>query len=173
MGVAAIIADDTVFRMNSDAVSISVDKRRGDDCAQRNVFEFSNPLKNIADLAGFNLELMLVINVLISATAAATKVGTRRLDSMRRFFAKIDNFGLGELFFLAGNVCRDQFAFDCKRNENGLAVFARDSLSAERDVLDFKIDRAQALTVVVAVWATQRTLRLLALRLGRSEAATR
>src|SRR5438067_9103367 len=84
MGVATIIADDTVLRMNSDAVTISVGKKRGDDCAQRNIFEFSNSLKNIADLAGFNLELMRVINVLISATATATEVGTRRLDPMRR-----------------------------------------------------------------------------------------
>ena len=56
---------------------------------------------------------------------------------MRRLFVKIDNLGFGKLFFLAGDFCRDQFAFDRERNENGLAVFARDSLSAERDVLDF------------------------------------
>jgi hypothetical protein len=123
--------------MNGDAIAISVGKRRGDHWPHRNAFEFSDSLKNIADLARFNLELVRVIDVLIGATAAATEIWARRLDPMPRSFAKIDNFGFGELFFLAGDFCRDQFAVDRERNENSLAIFARDSLSAERDVLDF------------------------------------
>lgn len=137
MRVAAKISDDAVLSMNGDSVAISVFKGRGDHRPHRNIFEFSDSLKNVADLARFYLDLMRVIEVLIGATAAAAEIWARRLDPMRRPFAKIDNLGFGELFFLSGDLCRDQFAIDRERNENGLAVFPRDSLSAERDVLDF------------------------------------
>ena len=137
MRVASKISDDAVLSMNGDAVAISVSKRRGDHRPHRNIFEFSDSLKNVTDLARFYLELMRVIDVLIGATAATSEVRTRRLDPMWRALAKIDNLGFGELLFLARNSCRDQLGFDGKRNENGLAVFASDSLSAERDVLDF------------------------------------
>jgi len=56
---------------------------------------------------------------------------------MRRRFAKIDNFRFGELLFLARDFCGDQFAVDRKWNENGLAVFSRDTFSSEGDVFDF------------------------------------
>ena len=137
MRVAPKISDDAVLGMNGDAIAISISKRRGDDWPHRNAFEFSDSLKNVADLARFNLELMRVIDVLIGATAALAEVRARRLDSMGRPFAKIDHLGLGELFFLAGDFCGNQFAIDRERNENGLAVVPRDSLPAERDVLDF------------------------------------
>ena len=137
MRVAAKISDDAVLSMNGDAIAISVFKRRGDHWPHRNIFEFSDSLKNVAHLARFYLELMRVIDVLVGATAAMTEVRTRRLDSMRRALAKIDNLRFGELFFLSGDFYRGQFPIDRERNENGLAVVPRDSLSAERDVLDF------------------------------------
>src|SRR5207302_71481 len=90
---------------------------------------------------------MRVIDVLISATAAATEIRTGRFNAMRRFFSKIDNLRFGELLFLAGDFCGDQLAFDRERNKNRLAVFARDTFSSKSDVLDFKIDRAQEITV--------------------------
>src|SRR5207237_1167612 len=137
MRIAAKISDGAVLGVNGDTIAIRIFKRRGDNWPHRNIFEFSNALKNVADLTRFYLELTRVIDVLIRATAATPEIQTRRFDSVRRLFAKIDNLRFGELFFLARNYCRDQFAFDREGNENGLAVFARHALSAERDVFDF------------------------------------
>src|SRR5205085_9259564 len=100
---------------------------------------------------------MRVIDVLVSAPSAATEIRTGRFNAMRRFLPKIDNLRFGELFFLAYDFCGDEFAFDRERNKNRLAVFARDTLSAKSDVLDFKIDRAHRQTVAVALCAPQLT----------------
>jgi hypothetical protein len=80
---------------------------------------------------------MRVIDVLIGATAALPEIWTGRIDPGRGPLAKIDNLRFGELFFLARDFCRNQFAFDRKRNENGFPVFSRYPLSAEGDVRDF------------------------------------
>src|SRR5260370_42238961 len=86
---------------------------------------------------------MLVADVLISASAAATKVRTWWLDPIRRRLAHIDKFTISELFFLAHDLRRDKLTVDCVRNKNCLAIFTSDTFSAERDVLDFKINNAQ------------------------------
>src|ERR1700693_1832980 len=87
---------------------------------------------------------MFVIDVLITATSAATEVGALRIDAMRRAFLEIDQFRLGELFFLMRDLRRDHLAVDGKRNKNRLAVFTSDAFSAESDVFDFETDNAHA-----------------------------
>src|SRR5438034_10643269 len=123
MRIAAKISDDAVLGMNGDAIAITVLKRRGDNWPDRNIFEFSDSLNNVADLMRFNLELMGVVDVLVGAATAATEVRAGRVDSVGRPFAKIDNLGLCNLYFLTRDSGRDQFAIDCQRNENGLAAF--------------------------------------------------
>src|SRR5437762_11676365 len=86
---------------------------------------------------------MFVIDVLISGSAAAANVRTWRLDLIGRPLPHIDKFALGELFFLADDLRRDELALNRKRNKNGLAVVTSDSFSAERNVPDFKIDDAE------------------------------
>src|SRR5438132_14417914 len=77
MRIAAKISDDAVLGMNGDAIAVSVLKRRGDNWPDRNIFNFSDSLNNVADLTRFNLELVRVIDVLIGVTTAATDVRTR------------------------------------------------------------------------------------------------
>jgi len=48
---------------------------------------------------------MRVVDVLISATAAFAEIRSGRLNAMWRTFQKIDNFRVGELFFLANKFC--------------------------------------------------------------------
>ena len=92
---------------------------------------------------------MRVIDVLVGATAALPEIRARRFDAMRGNLTKVDNFRFGELFFLARDFCRDRFAVDRKRNENGFAVFSRHTFSAEGDVFDFKIDRAHVINTLL------------------------
>jgi hypothetical protein len=79
---------------------------------------------------------MFVIHVLITATAAAAKVGTFGYDPVRRWLDDRDNFGLRKFFLLADNFRRDRLPIDGEGNEDGFATLARDTLAAESDVLD-------------------------------------
>src|SRR5437588_1486068 len=135
MRVAPKISDHAILGVNCDPIAISVLERRGDDCTHWHIFEFSDSAKNVADLARFNFELMRVVDVLISATATFAEVRTGRLNAMRRAFSKIDNFRVGELFFLADNSCGNSLTVDRERNDRGLAAYARDTLSAESNAL--------------------------------------
>ena len=123
--------------MNGDAIAITIGRRRGDDWPHWNIGEFSDATQDIANLTEFKRQLMLVIDVLVTASAASTEVRTRRLDPMRRGFDKIDKLGLGELFFFSNDFRRHAFAVDRERNENSLAVVSPDAFSAKSDVFDF------------------------------------
>ena len=142
MRIAPEISDEAVLGVNSNAVAIGIFPGRGDDRAHWNVLEFSDAAQNIVNLVRFSLELVRVSDVLICATTTTSEVRAGRINSMRRTLSKIDNLRFSELLFLANNFRRDQFAVDCERNENRFAIVARNSFSAESDVLDFKIDRA-------------------------------
>jgi hypothetical protein len=100
-------------------------------------------LQNIADLAPFNGELMFVIDVLKRAAAAAAEIWARWRNAVRRTFLHVDQLRFGELFFLAHDLGRNGFVLDRVRDKDSFALFPRDALPAERDVLDFKIDNAQ------------------------------
>jgi len=140
MRIAPKISDHTVIGVNSDPISIGVFKRRGDYRTHWNVFKFSDSLQEIADLAGFNFELMRVIDVLISAAAATAKVGTARFDAMRRMFLKINDLRFGELLLLARDFRGKELTVDRERNKNRLAIFARNAFSAKGNVSDLEID---------------------------------
>lgn len=68
---------------------------------------------------------------------------------MRRVLAKIDNLRLRELFLVADDFRRNQFAVDRERNKNRLAVFARDAFAAKGDIFDLQIDNAHAINTVL------------------------
>ena len=87
---------------------------------------------------------MRVINVLVSAAATAAEIRARRFDSTRRTLAKVYHLRLRELFLLAGDFRGHELAVDCQGNENGLALFARDTFAAKGDIFDLQIDNAQA-----------------------------
>src|SRR5262249_50314858 len=109
-GVTPEISDDAVLGMNGNPIAITVLTRRGDDWPHRNFFYFADSLENIADLARFNFELMRVIDVLISAAAAAAEIRARRFNAMGRAVRKIDNPSFGELVLPAGDFRRGQLA---------------------------------------------------------------
>src|SRR5438105_13009545 len=70
------------------------------DRSHRNILEFADSLQRITNLPPFDRKLMFVVDVLVSASAAAAKVRALRLNPIRRRLSNIDKFGLGELFFL-------------------------------------------------------------------------
>ena len=80
---------------------------------------------------------MLVIDVLVTASAASTEVRAFRKLAMGRRLEHFDQFAFGELLFLAHDFRRDALAIDRERNEDSLAVISRDAFSAESDVFDF------------------------------------
>ena len=83
MGIAPEKSDHAILGVNGDTVAISVLFGRWDDRPHGNVFQFADPLQNIADLAPFNGELMFVIDVLIRAAAAAAKIWARWGNAVR------------------------------------------------------------------------------------------
>src|SRR5437762_11816570 len=101
-----------------------------------NVLELSDSLQNSPHLARFDFELVRVIDVLVSTSAAMSEVGASRFDTMRRSLANVDDLTFSELFFLARDLCRDEFAIDGEWNKNGFAMFAPDAFAAEGNVLD-------------------------------------
>ena len=136
MRIAPVKSDYTILRVNRDSIAIAVLLRRGNHRAHRKVSEFTDALQNIADLAPFDRELMLVIDMLIGTAATSAEIWTGRRKPMGRGFFNIDKLGFGELFFLAHDFGRNGFAFDSVGNENRLAVFARDAFAAKGNVLD-------------------------------------
>src|SRR5947209_12785668 len=138
--IAAEISNNTVFGVDCDAVSICILQRRGDDRAHRRILKFPNALQNVAHLSGFGFKLTGVIDVLVGASATAAKVGTTRLDPVRRRLFNLNNFPFSEMFLLPSDSGRNQFTVDCERNKNGFAVFARYTFAAKSNVLDLKID---------------------------------
>jgi hypothetical protein len=133
--------------VNGDAIPICVVEGRGDDRAHRDVFELSDSLQEIADLTRFDFELMRVVDVLVGAAAAPTKIRTGRFDAIRRRLSNFDNLSFGKLLFLADDFRRNKFAVDGERNKDGFPIFARDAFSAKRDVFDLEIDNSQASTL--------------------------
>ena len=124
-------------RVDGDAIAIPILFGRRNDRSHWDIFEVSDPLKNIARLAPLNCKLMFVVDVLVSASAAAAKVLALRLDPIRRRLSNVDKFGLGELFFFPHDFRRDKFTLDRVRNKNSLPTFPSDTFSAESDVFDF------------------------------------
>src|ERR1700740_315577 len=116
MRIAAEISDRSIVSVNCDSIAISVLERRGDDRTHWNLLESSDASEGIVNLTRFDFELVRVGNVLISPAAAPTEIWTRCLYTVWRSFAKLDNFRLGKLRFLARNLGGDQFAVDGERN---------------------------------------------------------
>src|SRR6266481_69605 len=83
---------------------------------------------------------MFVVDVLVRASAAAAKIGALRCDAMRGAFLNFHQLRLGELFFLAHDLGRNEFALNGVRNEDGLALLTSDPFSAESNVFDFQIN---------------------------------
>src|SRR5947209_4366975 len=83
MGVAPEKTDHAILGVNGDATSIAVLFGRWNDWSHRNIAESANTLQNVADLAPFDRELMFVVDVLISTTAATAKVWAFRRNAMQ------------------------------------------------------------------------------------------
>ena len=79
---------------------------------------------------------MLVIDVLVTASAATAEIGTRCHDAVRGWFEDFDQFRFRELFLLAGDSGGDAFAIDGEGNEDSFATIARDAFASESDVMD-------------------------------------
>src|SRR6266496_5321836 len=128
--------------MNRDAIAIFVLFRRRDNGAQRNIFKLADSVEDVAQLVPFNRELMFVVDVLVCASAAMAKIWPPRCDAIRGAFLNLHQLRLGELFFLAHDLRRNEFALNGVRNENGLPLLASDPFPTESNVFDFQIDQA-------------------------------
>src|SRR5207249_7569443 len=85
---------------------------------------------------------MFVVDVLVCASAAAAKIGALRCDAMWGAFLNFHQLRLGELFFLAQALRRNEFGLNGVRNEGSLTLLAPHPFPAERNVFDFQIDNA-------------------------------
>ena len=141
MRIAPKKTDHAVLRVHGDAVAICVLPRRRDNRPHGNIFQFADSLERVAHLSPFNRELMFVIDVLIRAAAASTEIWALWRDAIRRTLLNFDQICFGELLLFPDDFGGNQFALNGVRNENGFALFPSDAFSAERDVLNFQINR--------------------------------
>ena len=129
-------SDHAIERVNGYAISVSVRKRRGNDRPHRRIGDAADSSQDFTNLPRFESELVRVIDVLVSAAAATAEVWTWRRDALRRSLDQIVQLGFRELLFLARDARGHAFALDRVRDENSLAIFARDAFTAKGDVLD-------------------------------------
>src|SRR2546430_12062743 len=84
---------------------------------------------------------MLVIDMLIRAAAASAEIWALWRDAIRRTLLNFDQICFGELLLFPDDFGGNQFALNGVRNKNGFALFPSDAFSAERDVLNFQINK--------------------------------
>src|SRR5690348_16667392 len=136
MRIAAEKTDRSILRVDSDAIAIRILPGRRDDRPHWNILEFADPLESVTNLSPLDSQLMLVANVLVSASATAAEIRTLWFHAMRRTFLDLDQLRFGELFFLAQDFGGSELAFDRVRNKDGLASFSGDAFSPESNIFD-------------------------------------
>jgi hypothetical protein len=136
VGITPKITDDSVLGVNGDAISIGILQRRRNNRTERQVSDFANALQHGPDLAGFNFELVRVIDVLIGAAATAAEVRAGGIDPLRRRFSNVEQLSFRQLLLFSGNFGRNELAVDRERNEHSFTVFTSDTFAAKGDVLD-------------------------------------
>src|SRR5438046_8208618 len=129
--------DHTLLRVNSDAIAISILVRRRDDRSHWNIPQFPDSLESVTHLSPFDRYLVFVANVLVSASATSSEIRTLWLYAIGRCLLHLNEIRFGELLLLPHDFRGNELIFNRERNKNGLALFARDSFTAESDVLDF------------------------------------
>jgi hypothetical protein len=86
----------------------------------------------------FEFQLMLVADVLVTAAAAASKVGAFRFGAMGRLCNDLLERSFGELLLLLRDSRGNLLSVDCERHENRLAFETADAVAAEGDIMDVK-----------------------------------
>jgi hypothetical protein len=146
MRIAPEKTDHAVQRVHGDAVAICILPRRRDDRTHGNIFQLADSPERAAHLSPFYRELVFVIDVLIHAAATSTEIRALWRDAIRRTLLNFDQLRLGELILFTDDFGRNQLALNGVRNKNGFALFPSDAFSAERDVLNFQINKSHFIT---------------------------
>jgi hypothetical protein len=146
MRIAPKKTDHAVLRVHGDAVAIRVLPRRRDYRTHGNIFQFADSLERVARLSPFNRKLMLVIDMLIRAATASAEIRALWRDAIRRTLPNFNQIRFGELLLFPHDFGGNQFALNGVRNKNGFALFSSDAFSAERDVLNFQINKPHFIT---------------------------
>src|SRR5262249_38993053 len=98
--------------------------------------------ENVAHLTPFDLQLMLVVDVLVCTSAAIAKIRALRCDAIRGVLLNFHQLCVGELCFLAHDLSGHQFPVNRVRNENSLPLLAADTFAAKSNIFDLQIDNA-------------------------------
>src|SRR5512132_1736136 len=145
MRIAPKKTDHAVLRVHGDAVAVRVLPRRRDYRTHGNILQFADSLKRVAHLSQFNRKLMLVTDMLIRAATASAEIRTLWRDAIRRTLLNFNQICFGELLLFPDDFGGNQFVLNGVRNKNGFALFPSDAFSAERDVLNFQINKSHLL----------------------------
>ena len=132
----AVVSDGPLRHMDTDAVAIAERFWRGDDRAHRDGAEMSNALECVGDLSAFDFELVRIVDVLVGAAAAFSKVRAGCGDAMRRCFPHGNQCSLGKLFFPPPDARDDLLAGNRERHKHNASVMPRDTVASEGDILD-------------------------------------
>ena len=101
-----------------------------------NIVRPPDALQKMLHLAPLELELVMVRNMLIIASATIRKVNTRRCDSFRCRQNYCVEPGAIEAFSAVDDCCLDLLAVDCERYENNLPLETADPFPAKRYVVN-------------------------------------
>src|SRR6516225_3520544 len=128
--------DLPILRVNSDAISICILLRRRHDRPHWNILELSGALERVTNLSPFDRQLMLVADVVVSASSASAEIRTLWFYAMLRTFLDLNQFRFSELLFLTHDFGRNDLTLNSVWNKDSLPLFSRDAFSAESDIFD-------------------------------------
>src|SRR4030095_9175068 len=146
MRIAPKKTDHAVLRVHGDAVAIRVLPRRRDYRTHGYIFQLADSLERFAHLSPFNRKLMLVIDMLIRAATASAEIRALWRDAIRRTLLNFNQICFGELLLFPHDFGGNQFALNSVRNKNRFALFPSAAFSAERNVLNFQINKSHFIT---------------------------
>jgi hypothetical protein len=135
--------------VHGNAVAIRVLHGRRDNRPNGNILQFAYSLERIAHLSPFHRNLVFVIDMLIRAAAASTEIWASWSNPMRGTFLNLDQVCFGKLRLFPDDFRRNKFALNRVRNKDHFALFPRDTLPAESDVLDQQINKAHFINTLL------------------------
>ena len=146
MDGALIITDNIILGVDGDAVSILVGFRRRDNLLQGRRFDSPDSAQRLFHLFCFSRELVLVGDMLVTASPTPPEVWAGRDNAMRGSFQDLFEFGFRKLLLFPCDSGENAFAFDRERNEDHFAFGATDSFAAEGYIFDLKFQSSSTST---------------------------
>jgi hypothetical protein len=140
--------------VDSDSIPKCIGIPAGDYGRNRDVIEVTDSSEKLMHLMPLELQLMLVGDVLVIASATMPKVGAEWFDPSGRNTQHFPQFGPVKAALLLNDLGFHLLVVNCQGNENDLPAGPSDAGTAERDILNPKSNASTWGTIVSksALW---------------------